>query len=63
MKSTVIVYDEEDDEDPIQYAAVLQEEEYEDETVAGFSSLEYAQADEEVSVQPWEPERIFFHIQ
>ena len=68
MKVTTFIV--EDDEDPesakVHYAFILQEEEYEDEDVTGFTTHEYARADWQarVDVQPWDPsESNFFRIQ
>lgn len=55
--------DDTDDEDP-GYSDVLQEEDYEDEDVRGFSTREYYPTDSRTEVVPWDPsESIFFRIQ
>lgn len=68
MKVTTFIV--EDDEEPerskVHYAVILQEEEYEDEDVTGFTNHEYAPTDWQtrVDVQPWDPhESNFFRIQ
>jgi hypothetical protein len=65
--TTFIVEDEEDpEESKVHYAVILQEEEYEDEDVPGFTTHEYAPAgwQTRVDVQPWDPsESNFFRIQ
>jgi len=68
MKVTTFIV--EDDEEPegakVHYAFILQEEDYEDEDVPGFTTHEYARADWQarVDVQPWDPlESNFFRIQ
>ena len=68
MKVTTFIVedDEEAEESKVHYAVILQEEEYEDEDVPGFTTHEYAQTDWQarVDVQPWDPhESNFFRIQ
>lgn len=72
MKITTFIVDSDDDEEPsrskVHYAFVLQEEEYEDEDVQGFTVCEYASASADwrtrIDVQAWDPsEPNFFRIQ
>ena len=68
MKVTTFIVEDDEDEEPLKvhYAFILQEEDYEDEDVPGFTTHEYAPTDWQarVDVQPWDPhESNFFRIQ
>jgi hypothetical protein len=56
--------DDTDDDEDLGYSDILQEEEYEDEDVQGFTTREYCPTGSHAEVVPWDPsESNFFRIQ